>query len=57
MLKDKAYIIGIAPNGASSLTSQARRLVNRADIVLGGKRLLAMFPSLSGEKITIGNNL
>ena len=57
MLKDKVYIIGVAPDGASSLCSEARRLVNRAEIVLGGKRLLDMFPSLTGEKITVTNNL
>jgi precorrin-6Y C5,15-methyltransferase (decarboxylating) len=55
--KNKVHIIGVAPGGASSLTSQARRLVNRAEIVFGGKRLLALFPSLTGEKITIRNNL
>jgi len=55
--KNKVYVIGVAPDGASSLTSQAHRLVNRAEIVFGGKRLLALFPSLTGEKIAIKNNL
>jgi len=32
-------------------------MVNRAEIVLGGKRLLGMFPSLTGDKIAIRNNL
>jgi len=57
MPKDKVHIIGVAPDGASSLLPEARRLVNRAEIVVGGKRLLDMFPSLAGEKIAIGNNL
>ena len=57
MPKDKVYVIGVAPDGASSLLPEARRLVNRAEIVFGGKRLLDMFPSLTGEKITIRNNL
>jgi precorrin-6Y C5,15-methyltransferase (decarboxylating) len=57
MPKNKVHIIGVAPDGASSLLPQAHRLVNRAEIVFGGKRLLALFPSLTGEKITIGNNL
>ena len=57
MPEDKVYIIGVAPSGASSLCSKARRLVKQAEIVFGGKRLLDMFPSISGEKITIGNNL
>lgn len=57
MPKHKVHIIGVAPDGASSLTSQSRRLVNRAEIVFGGKRLLTLFPSLTGERITIANNL
>ena len=57
MPKDKVYVIGVAPDGVSSLLPEARRLVNRAEIVLGGKRLLDMLSSLTGEKITIKNNL
>ena len=57
MPKDKVHIIGVAPDGASSLLPEAHRLVNRAEIVFGGKRLLDMFPSLTSEKITIRNNL
>ncbi|MBC8275446.1 MAG: precorrin-6y C5,15-methyltransferase (decarboxylating) subunit CbiE [Chloroflexi bacterium] len=57
MSKDKVYVIGVAPNGASSLLPEARQLVNRAEIIIGGKRLLDMFPSLTGERITIRNNL
>jgi len=55
--KDKVYIIGVAPDGASSLLPEARRLLNRAEIVLGGRRLLDTFPSLTSEKIAIRNNL
>jgi precorrin-6Y C5,15-methyltransferase (decarboxylating) len=57
MSKGKVHIIGVAPGGASSLLPQARRLVNQAEIVWGGKRLLALFPSLTGERIAIKNNL
>jgi precorrin-6Y C5,15-methyltransferase (decarboxylating) len=57
MPKGKVHIIGVAPEGASSLLPEARRLVNQAEIILGGKRLLDMFPSLAGKKITIRNNL
>ncbi|HEY78065.1 MAG TPA: precorrin-6y C5,15-methyltransferase (decarboxylating) subunit CbiE [Dehalococcoidia bacterium] len=54
---DKVYIVGVAPEGVSSLGPEARRLVDRADLVFGGSRLLDMFPSLAGEKITISKNL
>ncbi len=57
MPKRKVYIIGVAPEGASSLLPDASRLLNEAEIVFGGRRLLALFPSLSGEKIAIKNNL
>jgi len=55
--KSKVHVIGVAPEGASSLFPEARRLVNRAEIVFGGKRLLDMFPSLTSEKIAVRNNL
>jgi precorrin-6Y C5,15-methyltransferase (decarboxylating) len=55
--KDKVHIMGVAPDGASSLTSQARRLVSQAELVFGGKRLLQMFPHHPGEKVAIKNNL
>jgi len=55
--KDKVHIIGVAPDGASSLTFQARRLVNRAELVFGGERLLQMFSHHPGEKVAIKNNL
>ena len=51
----KVHIIGVAPGG--SLLPEARRLVDGAEMVFGGRRLLSMFPSLSGEKIVIKNNL
>jgi precorrin-6Y C5,15-methyltransferase (decarboxylating) len=55
--KGKVHVIGVAPEGASSLLPEARRLVNRAKIVFGAERLLDMFPSLTGEKIAVSNNL
>lgn len=57
MPPDKVYIVGVAPGGASSLPLKLRRMINQADIVFGGERLLDMFPSLGGQKITIANNL
>ena len=57
MPEDKVYIMGIAPGGVSSLLPEAHRLVNDAEMIFGSKRLLDMFPSLSGQKIVIQNNL
>jgi precorrin-6Y C5,15-methyltransferase (decarboxylating) len=55
--KGKVHVIGVAPDGASSLLPEARRLMDRAEIVFGGKRLLDTFPSLTGKKIAVRNNL
>ena len=55
MPKNKVCIIGVAPGG--SLLPEARRLLDGAEMVFGGRRLLGMFPSLGGEKIVIKNNL
>ena len=57
MPEDKVYIIGVAFGGPTSLLPEVHRLVNDAEIVFGSKRLLDMFPSLSGQKIVIKNNL
>jgi precorrin-6Y C5,15-methyltransferase (decarboxylating) len=51
----KVHIIGVAPGG--SLLPEAQRLLNQAELVFGGRRLLGVFPLLDGEKIFIKNNL
>ena len=57
MPEAKVYIIGVAFGGPTSLLPKIHRLVNEAEMVFGGKRLLDMFPSSSGQKIVIKNNL
>jgi precorrin-6Y C5,15-methyltransferase (decarboxylating) len=57
MPKAKVYILGMAPDGAASLLPGARRILDRAEMVFGGKRLLDAFPSLNSEKGIINNNL
>ena len=57
MSESKVYIIGIGPGGASSLLPETGCIVQQADMVFGGERLLDMFPSLSGQSIAIRNNL
>ena len=57
MPRRKVHIIGVAPEGASSLLPEARRLLDGAELVFGGKRLLQMFPHHAGEKLVIKNNL
>lgn len=57
MPKPKVHIIGVAPGGSSGLLPEARRLINGAEMVFGGRRLLDMFPTQNGDKIIIENNL
>ncbi len=56
-MKNKVYIIGVAPYGISSLPPKIRRIVRRAGIIFGGQRLLKQFDFATGEKIVIGHNL
>ncbi|MDP2932397.1 MAG: precorrin-6y C5,15-methyltransferase (decarboxylating) subunit CbiE [Chloroflexota bacterium] len=53
----KVYIVGVGPGGVASLLPEARQAVQMADTVIGGERLLDMFPDLSGERVIIRNNL
>lgn len=57
MPPDKVFVIGVSPEGASSLSPAVCQRVTQADILFGGERLLEMFPSLRGEKVIIGSNL
>ena len=57
MSENKVYVIGMAPSGPAGLLSETRQVVNQAELVFGGKRLLDIFPSLRGQRIIIKNNL
>ncbi|MCL4368674.1 MAG: precorrin-6y C5,15-methyltransferase (decarboxylating) subunit CbiE [Actinobacteria bacterium] len=47
------HIVGVGAEGPLSLTPQAREIIDRAEVLVGGKRLLAMFPG-KGEQIVLG---
>jgi len=46
--------MGLSPD---DLTSKHRRIIDRAEILVGGKRLLAFFSAVPAEKKIIGKNL
>ena len=46
--------MGLSPD---DLTANHRRIIDRAEILMGGKRLLAFFPAVPAEKKIIGKNL
>jgi precorrin-6B C5,15-methyltransferase / cobalt-precorrin-6B C5,C15-methyltransferase len=57
MPENKVYIVGISADGAAGLSSIARQRIRRADVLYGGKRLLAMFPSSKARRTAITANL
>lgn len=50
-------VVGIGPGNPGYITENAREIINKSDILIGGKRNLEMFPEFKGEKIKIGANL
>jgi len=50
---DRVHIVGVGACGRSSLTSKAAEIVDGADLLVGGDRLLAMFPESVAEKISL----
>ena len=56
-MKQKSHIsiIGIGL-GLQDMTAQALRKVASAQVLIGGRRQLALFPEHAGEKIIIGRD-
>ncbi|HWC88979.1 MAG TPA: precorrin-6y C5,15-methyltransferase (decarboxylating) subunit CbiE, partial [Pirellulales bacterium] len=53
----RIQIIGIGDDGLDGLTSAARELIQRADLLLGAEHTLALVPSFAGERIEACGNL
>ena len=51
------YVIGIGTSGRESLGNRAHKLINRAGMLAGGKRLLKEFPEFSGTRLETGSDL
>ncbi len=54
---DRVHIIGVGPDGASSLSLSSLDLIAGAGIILGGQRLLDCFPDASGRRALIKSDL
>ncbi|HEX4147438.1 MAG TPA: precorrin-6y C5,15-methyltransferase (decarboxylating) subunit CbiE, partial [Pirellulales bacterium] len=52
----RIQIIGIGDDGLDGLTSAARELLKRADLLLGAEHTLALVPSFAGERLVVGGN-
>ncbi|WP_418790323.1 precorrin-6y C5,15-methyltransferase (decarboxylating) subunit CbiE [Phosphitispora sp. TUW77] len=50
-------VVGVGPGHPDYLTSEASRLINEADILVGGERLLDLYRNSSKELFTVKNNL
>jgi precorrin-6Y C5,15-methyltransferase (decarboxylating) len=53
----KIFIIGIGDNGAEGLTSQARQLLEQAELLVGADYTLALVPKSKAERLVIGADL
>ncbi|MEE9603219.1 MAG: precorrin-6y C5,15-methyltransferase (decarboxylating) subunit CbiE [Thermoguttaceae bacterium] len=49
----KIVIVGCGPGGVEYVTPAARKAVEGAEVVLGSRRLLDLFPDCTAEKITL----
>ena len=53
----KLSIVGCGPGSARYVTEAARQAVARADVLVGGKRLMELFPDCSAERILVGADI
>jgi precorrin-6Y C5,15-methyltransferase (decarboxylating) len=54
---NKIQIVGIGDDGLEGLTSGARQIVERAELVIGARPSLAVAADLKAEKVEIGGDL
>lgn len=48
------WVIGVGNDGAESLTPRALAVVEQAEVLVGGQRLLDFFPHIPAERVRIG---
>jgi precorrin-6Y C5,15-methyltransferase (decarboxylating) len=54
---EKIQIIGIGDDGLDGLTAPARRLIERAELLLGDEATLALAPDVGAQRAAIGTDL
>ena len=57
IMANKLYLIGIGPGSIDYIYQTAQKLIESSDVLIGGKRNLALFSHLCKEEIVIGCNL
>lgn len=56
-MRNKVCVVGIGDDGADGLLPEAKACVQRAQVLVGGKRQLAFFPDFPGERMVLGSRL
>lgn len=51
----KLYIVGIGPGSSEYLTYKAKEIANSAEVLVGSKRALELFPENQGEKLELNS--
>jgi precorrin-6Y C5,15-methyltransferase (decarboxylating) len=54
---DKIHIIGIGENGLDGLTAAARKLIEKADLLIGDQHTLAALPAGKAEQLVVRTDL
>ncbi|MEE9514469.1 MAG: precorrin-6y C5,15-methyltransferase (decarboxylating) subunit CbiE [Candidatus Brocadiales bacterium] len=55
-IKNNVAVIGCGPGNISHMTVGALRRIQEADVVVGSRRLLNLFPEVKAEKLVLGRN-
>ena len=53
ILLSKIYVVGIGPGSEEYLTLKAKKIVDSAEVLVGSKRALELFPESQGEKLEL----
>ncbi|APV45100.1 precorrin-6B C(5,15)-methyltransferase (decarboxylating) [Dehalogenimonas formicexedens] len=56
MTDNLVHIVGVS-GGRECIPPATSEIIDRAELLIGGARLLKMFPEINAEKLAIGNNL
>ena len=52
-LAEPVYVVGVGGEGGPSLTPRALSLIQQAEVLVGGERLLALFPDLPAHRVAV----
>lgn len=55
-IKNNVAVIGCGPGSISHMTVGGLRRIQEADVVVGSRRLLNLFPEVKAEKLVLGRN-